>query len=861
MLNQQNKSGNTAIRVALDGKQYVVAESAALIFDFDASAVLFERSEDALVLKSSGGVTTLSGFFSQKSAALPDIQLGDNQWVNARVFLSEHSPELDTTTAVGPQSSPPSGGTGDYADDGGTLIGGLDRLGTLGTDYWTGGRPFAQADGKGFADTGADGGLESPLPPKEPEDGGTPEEPGNANSRIVLMLDTERLDASDSTQFSVVAEAQHKWNPFQTGSVLPVWAHGSVSLTGEGKLVFTLAAEYESAVKAGERLVDLVAYIDADGEKHTIEVVITGDPTFLSTDPAFLSAAPGLSSDVAYETHHGNLPPDTENNFEESYGYGYWVKGGGGNDHYSYSEPVRGDLAAGMGDDTLVFDNGVDYARVSGDSAEYDAAPESFQVGDDTIHITGNVSNNSLVSGDNEHILGHWDAESGAQGGNDTITVDGDVTGASNLAGDSGGEMHKSVGGNDIITVSGNVDSGSVITGDAGWGLYDSSVGGDDTIRVGSLVAGEFDGDIRGADAKVSGDAGGMENSRGGNDIITVDGAVSGNGMTVSGDAADDMRMGSTGGNDKIVVGSVENGGCVAGDAGKKIYENSAGGNDALTVGHVGEQGSVYGDAEGLSHDSRGGDDTLVVENMHGGSVYGDANYIENGGGGEPAKGGADHISIETISSGEVFGDWEADYSSNAVAGNDTIRIGTMALADEGSILIDGSGGDDLFIYDNDAGNTLNLDDSGSVSIEGITGTDVVVRGFEGLGGGAGNDVITGNSGNNTLLGGAGDDILTGGGGSDTFVWQATDIVAGAHARDVITDFSIGLDDNADVLDLSSLLASLSNPDVSYSNGSEGTVISISGNGFQQDIVLSGQYLGTGTGLEDLETAVRIITG
>lgn len=55
---------------------------------------------------------------------------------------------MDITTAAGPAataSAPDSGGT-NYDDGTGDLVGGVDRLGSLGTDYWGRSTEFTEDD-------------------------------------------------------------------------------------------------------------------------------------------------------------------------------------------------------------------------------------------------------------------------------------------------------------------------------------------------------------------------------------------------------------------------------------------------------------------------------------------------------------------------------------------------------------------------------------------------------------------------------------------------------------------------------------------------------------------------------------------
>ncbi|PPC90997.1 MAG: hypothetical protein CTY34_05505, partial [Methylobacter sp.] len=107
---------------------------------------------------------------------------------------------------------------------------------------------------------------------------------------------------------------------------------------------------------------------------------------------------------------------------------------------------------------------------------------------------------------------------------------------------------------------------------------------------------------------------------------------------------------------------------------------------------------------------------------------------------------------------------------------------------------------------------------SGSVGSTPATGIENVIEGDSGndtlqgtaandsLNGAGGNDILVGGEGNDILIGGPGQDLLTGGAGRDTFVFTRDDLNAGA---DTITadDFKIG--NNGDVLDVRDVLVGL----------------------------------------------------
>lgn len=84
-----------------------------------------------------GGKIVLEGYYDHfQSKTLPDMVLEDGSVIGGRDFLAMLNEE-ELVTAAGPSGGQAgSGGAGDYADDPGALLGSVDRLGKLGTDYW-----------------------------------------------------------------------------------------------------------------------------------------------------------------------------------------------------------------------------------------------------------------------------------------------------------------------------------------------------------------------------------------------------------------------------------------------------------------------------------------------------------------------------------------------------------------------------------------------------------------------------------------------------------------------------------------------------------------------------------------------------
>mgnify|MGYP000152975606 CR=1 FL=1 len=124
--------------------------------------------------------------------------------------------------------------------------------------------------------------------------------------------------------------------------------------------------------------------------------------------------------------------------------------------------------------------------------------------------------------------------------------------------------------------------------------------------------------------------------------------------------------------------------------------------------------------------------------------------------------------------------------------GNDILIAGRDdAVVPEGvSDILHGDGGNDRLkgnrsdnVLDGGDGDDRAIGKSGADSIDGGAGADVLI-------GARGKDRLTGGDGDDLLSGGKRGDVLTGGEGSDVFLF----IDRGHRARDLITDFELGVD-------------------------------------------------------------------
>ncbi|MDL2210329.1 hypothetical protein LJC26_05955 [Desulfovibrio sp. OttesenSCG-928-O18] len=109
-----------------------------LHLSFNPDQATASRSGNDLTFElDNGGSVTITDFFVVgEGGQLPTLILPDGEEVPAAVALA--GGDMDLSTAAGPAAgSDPGSGINAYADDPGSLIDGISRLGSLGTIYWT----------------------------------------------------------------------------------------------------------------------------------------------------------------------------------------------------------------------------------------------------------------------------------------------------------------------------------------------------------------------------------------------------------------------------------------------------------------------------------------------------------------------------------------------------------------------------------------------------------------------------------------------------------------------------------------------------------------------------------------------------
>ncbi len=126
---------------------------AALDMGFPSEAAQLEQSgQDLVFLFENGGRIVLSNFFGLfESNQLPAFNLEDGQTLPGDAFLAALREDLLPAAGPGAGAAAGSGGVGDYDDNAGDLIGGVDRLDPLGTGTF-GVTPLATIEDEGLID-------------------------------------------------------------------------------------------------------------------------------------------------------------------------------------------------------------------------------------------------------------------------------------------------------------------------------------------------------------------------------------------------------------------------------------------------------------------------------------------------------------------------------------------------------------------------------------------------------------------------------------------------------------------------------------------------------------------------------------
>jgi Ca2+-binding RTX toxin-like protein len=428
------------------------------------------------------------------------------------------------------------------------------------------------------------------------------------------------------------------------------------------------------------------------------------------------------------------------------------LNGGAGNDYLNAESPSGNNLLSG--------DEGNDYLSTSG-TYSYRSSPNFSSsgnntlnggAGDDTLRADYSTGNNLLSGGD----------------GNDYLSTSGYLavsSGGANYLSSSGNNTLNGGAGDDTLRADYSTGNNLLSGGDGNDSFYLSPTSSNTAPSdlVTQTVDGGEDDDLLSVTYRLA--TGGITTTF---NATTNTGSIAGNTYRVDYKNIERLDISGTGYNDNIVGGS---------------------GNDTLSAGSGGND----------TVDGGQGNDLLSVDYSNAaGGITTTFNATANIG---LITAGTNQVSYTNIEQLNILG---TAYNDNIVGnnGDDTLSTGSG-----GNDKIDGGEGDDVLSVDyrlgagaitttfNTATNTgLITAGSNQVSYQNIERLNVLGTYYDDLiVGNSGNDSLSGSIGNDTIIGGAGNDVLagkndndtlTGGAGNDKFIYDSL-----YGGTDIITDF------------------------------------------------------------------------
>ncbi len=372
--------------------------------------------------------------------------------------------------------------------------------------------------------------------------------------------------------------------------------------------------------------------------------------------------------------------------------------------------------------DVLAADQG---SRISGNILENDTLPEG-------VSIKNIIAPDGWLACDNEDGSITYTYEHDARS-TFTIHANGDYVLTTNIENLS---LSNVIFGYEVIDEAGNTYAGDVSIGTA-----ESSILNVETLEGNSALVTTGNGNsyLHEFTSYASDSEIGNQHVNGmllgaGDDIINVENAIGSqtnpqfagaNDTFIYGDSLRNEDANAVG-NDEINVTNLD-GTKIRADG--NLYAGVVGGDDTVNV-EIMEGGSIIGDGWHLYAGSSAGNDLINVGTMNNGEIYGDGVSINGA-----VQGGNDSINIDTIDT-TISG--RQDVIIDGGVGDDIISVNNLNTVGGDIIKINGGAGNDTFNYDSNADDTMALLGSNIY----ISGDVSQITNFEGVSTGAGNDLI-----------------------------------------------------------------------------------------------------------------------
>jgi VCBS repeat-containing protein len=456
-------------------------------------------------------------------------------------------------------------------------------------------------------------------------------------------------------------------------------------------------------------------------------------------------------------------------------------------------------MSGGAGNDTYIVDNTGDViveAAGGGNDTAYASANYTLSANVESLVLTGTAAINGIGNAQANTLTGNAGNNTlSGMAGNDLL-----VGGAGNDTLDGGLDMDTLQGGdgNDLYVVD---NAGDVVVENAGEGAdtVQSSIGYTLTANVENLTltgSAHIDGTGNALDNVITGNNGNNTLSGlDGNDTLI---GGSGNDILDGGAGADSLQGGT--GDDTYLVD----------EAGDVVVEAAGAGSDTVQ--------------SSLSHTLAANVENLVLtgtQNLNGSgnalnnAILGNAgaNVLDGGAGADTLAGGAgDDTYIVDNSADTVTETLDNGVDTVRASANYVLAANVENLVLTGTANITGVG---------NAGNNILTGNSGANTLDGGLGDDI-------LSGGAGNDTLIGGAGDDTLDGGTSADMLQGGAGNDTYlVDDSADAIVEAAGGGTDTAYaSVSYTLGAEV---ENLVLTGANPIDGSGNASDNTITGTSG--------------------------------